>query len=162
MKDTPFLFWVISGKNAFQAFFMVFLMTASLPLFFSAPAPTSIEATLPQWAIYLWISSLCTGAIVNLTGVYWRGEAHKGIRVEAVSCVILGISTLVYPLVLVKFNLLTDRPGPQPASLWFTIVILFGLSVASWGRFKQLVVANKELDQFKDAVRKSNGWSGKQ
>lgn len=149
----PQLFRVISGKNPFQAWLMGFMLLASFPLLFNAPPPASVQAVVPHWTVLLWASTMSLASSANIFAVYWRKKVEISIWVELASCVVLAMSNLLYPAAILTFTTSHPRPGVNPSSIWFTIILLLAFSVCSVGRAYQLQHDRNEVSEVKKLLR---------
>lgn len=147
----PQLFRVISGKNPFQAWLMVFFFIASLPLLFNTPAPNSIEAVVPHSVVLVWAFLMCVATAANLVGVYWRSRIEVSIWLEMSSCIALAIINLLYPASIITFTL--DSPTIKPGSIWFVSLLLLGITVCAMGRFYQLLHDRREVSEVRKLIR---------
>lgn len=142
----PMLFWVISGKNAYQLFLMAFFAISSVPLMLGQVEPSSPSAGLNPivnqgFGFFLFVS--CS---MNVIGVYWRGSLLAGLRLELLSSVFMGASSLTYVVILLS---VAGRSAALAA------VILALLIIASAGRFWQIVSAYRQVIFFKREIASS-------
>jgi len=148
VKDTPLIFWVISGKNAFQAFFMFFLIFSGATMASGqVAAKQPLYAVLPSWGVVGFGIALILGGLTNLISVYWPGKASSGILLESWSAMLLTMSCFAFCLLVLATPLalkFADAPS---------IVALCGLlGLASLGRWFQCRKAIREVAQFKMAL----------
>lgn len=148
MRDTPILFWVISGKNAFQAFFMFFLIFSGVTMVSGQVQATSpLYAALPTWGVASFGAALIIGGLLNFISVYWRGRASRGIILESWSAMLLASACFAFCLLILAVPLAIVAPGAA-----VTIGMSGLLGLASLGRWVQCKRAAKEILQFKMAL----------
>jgi PAS domain S-box-containing protein len=149
----PQLFRIISGKNPFQAWLMVFLFLASFPLLFNAPAPNSIQAVVPHWTVLIWAAMLSSACVVNLMGVYWRAKIEVAVWLEMSSCLGIALTNLLYPASIITFAFNVPGSSISAANIWYVITLLLGISISAMGRFYQLLQDRREVSQVKKLIR---------
>ena len=90
-----------NSRHPDEIFLLLLCMFAGAGLVFGdAPAPDSVEASLPPWAVVGWGIGLLVGPLVTLLGILWQRDRHDGILIEQVGQVITGGSALVYAAIL--------------------------------------------------------------
>lgn len=118
-----------SPRHTSHVFLLALCVFSSLPtLFGQAKAPGSIEATLPFPLVVAWAMLLTAGAIVSLTGVYWRHRL-TGLLIEQMGMLFVSVATLYYTGILVS---ITKIDGLQNSA------IVFGFGVACAIRYRQI------------------------
>lgn len=145
----PQVFRIISGRNPFQAWLMVFMFLVSLPLLFNAPPPNSVQAVVPHWAVLIWAFCLSTSSAVNLIGIYWRKKVEIAVTLEMTSCIVLAISNLLYPASIITFTM----DNGTTANIWYVVTLLVGFSICAMGRFYQLLQDRREVSAVKKIIR---------
>lgn len=147
MKDTPLLFWVISGKNAYQAFFMLFLLFSGVSIVLG-PATThnALYAALPAWTVTAFGAALAVSALLNLISVYWPGRAETGIKTESASSLMIAWTCFAFAALAAHFPV-------QPLNETLSSIGLTALlGIFALGRWRQCRKAIKEITQFKSAL----------
>lgn len=133
---------VLPGKSVDEIFLMVLCLISAIPIIFGAvPAPGSIDATMPQWAVFAWSVVLALGALVVLVSFLFKDRV-TGMIVEQFGSVCLGSAAALYGSVI--FATSYDDGGAIPSSL------ILGFAVA---RFLQFRLYQKKLDQVNLVLR---------
>lgn len=142
------LFWVISGKNAFQNFFMLLLVFGGLSIASGAAAQQNkLYAALPWWVSVVFGCGLAAGALASFLGVYWPGKVEHGILLESWSALALAITCFVFPVAVVHEPAARSLPGTATA-----VITVALLGVASLLRWHQCRRALREVSRFKAAL----------
>lgn len=132
----PVLFWVISGKNAYQSYLMVLLLVSSITLMLNP------EANGYEWITRAWGGIIFASAFFSLLGVYWRGSLLVGLRMELVACVTLGVSSVLIGILTLILS----------HSINSGLILVFALAVAAAARFWQIISAFKQVLSFKKEI----------
>lgn len=135
----PMLFWVISGKNAYQTYLMVLIMVSSITLM--SGAADRVDDGIPNLVTQIFGGFLFVSGFISLLGVYWKGSLLTGLRLELTSCILLGLSSLVYGVFAAIASGYTSG-----------VILTFLLTVASLGRFWQIVSAFRQVLSFKKEI----------
>jgi hypothetical protein len=102
-------------RSVDQAFVMALCLIFSLPVFFGdAPAPGSIEASMPSWMVVAWSVVLILGAGTVL-GSYLVRDRIVGIIVEQFGSVCMGVAALFYSVAI--FTITYDEGGAIPGAI---------------------------------------------
>lgn len=141
----PMLFWVISGKNAYQTFLMVYLAIACVPLLMGQIDSNNPVASLNPWINTAFAGGLILSCIMNLAGVYWRGSLMTGLRLELFASVLMSLTSLAYGVVV----LLLVSPV---SSVALTCIILGLLTIAGVARAWQIISAYRQVLSFKKEI----------
>ncbi len=142
-REAPILFWVISGKNAYQTFLMLLILISSIPLMLGVVNASNPSSALPLWTNQAWGACLFLGALGNLAGVYWRGRLLTGLRFELSSSGLLGLVSILYGI------LLSIQIG---RSALLSVVIIFLMAVGAGGRIWQIIAAYRQVLFFKKEI----------
>lgn len=62
---------------------------------FVAPAPTSVAASLPPWAIHIWSAGLLVSGLLSVGSVTARRRIELGLRFEA-AAMLFGAASLIW------------------------------------------------------------------
>lgn len=113
MTRRPFL---VPGtqRHPFEIFLLIACVAAGIPLLFGAPPPTSISASLPDWARLVWAAFLGGGAVVALVGMSWPRKTGTGIILEQIGLVAVGNACLFYAACVL---VLVGHSGAFPAGI---------------------------------------------
>lgn len=107
------------GRHPFQTYLMVLGLISSIALLLSRTEPASLEATLPEWLVYLWAVMLVTGCALALVGAYWPRSYTAALTMERIGLDFTGIAGLIYGVGVMIF-------GGMSALLAAAIVLAFG------------------------------------
>lgn len=83
-------------RNPFQVYLLTAGFVLSLPLIVGYTAPTSIEATLPQWLVIGWGLILALGCGSALGGMFWQGDPRTGLLMKRTGLFSVGIASFIY------------------------------------------------------------------
>lgn len=114
--------------------------------------PGSLEALLPQWAVYLWAVILLGGGSMAIFSAWWH-DRTIGMLVERIAHFSIGLGTFVYGIGLIAvFGI--DRFSP----------LAFGISLAAMWRVRHVTRELTKLRQFMaeviNTVTDDEGGSG--
>ena len=127
---------VLPNKSVDQLFIMVLCLLASVPILLGqAPAPGSIDATMPSWMVRSWSATLLIGALVVIIA-YLIADRVTSIIVEQFGSVCLGAAATLYGVAI--FLLQYDKGGAISAA------IILGFAAA---RFFQVYQYQKVLQK---------------
>lgn len=107
------------GRHPFQTFLMVLGLISSVTLILNRTEPASLEATLPQWLVFLWAAMLVSGCSLALLGAYWPRSYTAALTMERIGLDFTGIAGSIYGTGVIIF-------GGIPALLAAGIVLAFG------------------------------------
>lgn len=113
----------------FELWISTLCLIAGVPLVGGAPAPTSIDALLPDWMARWWGAMLIVGALLVTAGLF-RPRSH----LERLGHSLLGPAALVYALAIV--TILGARGALSSA-------IIFGFGLACLTRAAVLSTAER-------------------
>lgn len=118
-----------------------------------APAPGSIEASIPRWEVTVWAAGLSLGAALTLLGLWLQSPGRPtrlrdGVLFEQVGMSMLGPVALIYGFAAI------GQVGPS-ALLPGGVVLVLGVACAyRW------VTLQRTINQSKALVAQRNGAPG--
>jgi hypothetical protein len=92
---------VKAGRHPYQTFILALCVASGLPLLVGHPASGSLESLLPLWLSITWGASLFVGALLGLSGPYWRGTAVTALTIERCGLMLVGGAACIYGAIIV-------------------------------------------------------------
>ena len=121
-----------SSRHPLIVFLLILCVISGLTVAFGAPAPGSIEETLPRWGALAWGAALGLGALSTLIGLALQPfDRHlvSGVLFEQVGVASLGSAAILYSAAVAA---VAGWTGAFPA------FITFGFGVACLYRYYTL------------------------
>lgn len=116
-------------RHPIAVFLLALCVFSSIPTFLGAAQPPgSLAATIPRERILIWAAMLTAGAVISLTGTYWRHRV-TGLLIEQVGMLFVAVATLYYSGIIFFVVQLNGLQGTS---------IVLGLGVAAAVRFWQI------------------------
>lgn len=137
--NSPSLFWVISGKNAYQSYLMILLLAVAVPGLWSdhAGQPASVIAIS-----YAWSAITSGAATLCLLGAYWFGRIQTALWLELIGSAALGFASVIATVLVVVIEW----------KITLGLVLFFVLGLSSLGRLKQIINAYRQVKGLKREI----------
>lgn len=114
-----------------SVFLLALCLTAGIGQVASSGEPASVESSVPPPIATLWGVVLIVGAVVTLTGIFWRGTSTDALMVEATGRVMFAPPALAYAIAIVAV-----APG---FSGWLAAAPFVGFSLSCVWRIGQVI-----------------------
>jgi hypothetical protein len=116
-----------TSRHPIVIYMLSLLIVSSLTIVFGAPAPGSVNASLPRWGVYLWAGSLFAGATSILWGLklqeYIGKRSVSGALLEQVGMAMLAAAGTLYSVAAV---VVAGWPALIPAGLVLGLALACG------------------------------------